>query len=190
MYELIQRMESVFYKMILPDIEKAMNENVSIGTFILTACLIDYLAGFRYCKDKDSNRKAYKDFVNNYFDGKYNGEDLYVSLRCKLVHNYSEGGKYIFINNHPKLHRTICKDSNISTNNNKIFLNLENFVNDIKIAMDKYFNELKESDDLKKDAKLRIDTLSILGKYEFGSLKNDNNNYSNPLIDGDASTKY
>jgi len=48
MYELIQRMESVFYKMILPDIEKAMNENVSIGTFILTACLIDYLAGFTY----------------------------------------------------------------------------------------------------------------------------------------------
>jgi hypothetical protein len=54
-----------------------MKAEAHMGTFILTGCLIEYLAGFRYCKEKDSTRIDYINFVNNYLNSKYNRTRLF-----------------------------------------------------------------------------------------------------------------
>lgn len=51
-----------------------------------------------------------------------------------LVHNYSEGGTYKFAFDMPELHQT--------KENNKIIINLEQFIEDIETAMNRYLQLL------------------------------------------------
>lgn len=66
-----------------------------IAAFILCSCLIDQLAAFTYYEPpnsdgtpKYSNKELYKKFINEYLPH-YKPLNLYVNLRCKLVHNYT-----------------------------------------------------------------------------------------------------
>ena len=91
-----------------------------------------------------------------YLEG-YDSETIYHDLRCGIVHNYSEGGSYIFMDSLPDLHfyKSIGGIG-------KICLNLENFISDIETATEKYFSELVESDDLLALAQKRMTETSIL----------------------------
>lgn len=144
---------SSLHDMAFLDIQKASNGGSKMGAFILASCFIDYLAGFRY--GKKTQREDYMNFVREYFGDKYDPDNLYEDLRCKLVHNYSEGGSYTFTDNHPELHKKKINDG-------RILLNLEDFVSDIEIALNTYFDELKQDDTRYTLALTRYELLHIL----------------------------
>ena len=140
------------YVMAFLDIKRASKGGSKIGAFILSSCFIEYLAGFRY--GKKTGKKDYINFVKSYFNGKYNPEKLYTDLRCKLVHNYSEGGTYAFTDSHPELHNT--------KQDGRTIVNLENFIADIEEVLNRYFDELRTDDELCKLAKKRFILYNLL----------------------------
>ncbi len=143
------------HDMAFKDIEKASNGGSKMGAFILSACYIDYLAGFRY--GKATRGKDYVKFTKKYLPSNYKAWKLYTDLRCKLVHNYSEGGTYLFTDNNNQLHMTT------PPTDSRTFINLENFTADIKTALDKYFSEIKTDDNLLKLAIKRHQDLGVIG---------------------------
>ena len=142
-------------EMAFKDIIRASSGKSKMGAFILGSCFIEYLAGFRYGKET-TTRDDYKNFVKEYLGNKYDAEKLYADLRCKLVHNYSEGGSYQFIDAHAHLH-------NAKLPNNKILLNLENFIDDLKSALDEYFTQLEKDDKLFQLAFQRYEKVGLIG---------------------------
>jgi hypothetical protein len=151
----IENLWCSLYEMAFLDIKRAINGNSKIGAFILSSCFIEYIAGYRY--GKLTTGKDYKYFVENYLS-QYNKENLYQDLRCKLVHNYSEGGSYVFVDNQPNLHLTL-------TRCNKIYINLEDFVNEIENSLKRYFNELKANEVIYTLAVKRHVCMGILTVY-------------------------
>ncbi len=143
------------HDMAFKDIEKASTGGAKMGAFILSACYIDYLAGFRY--GKATRGRDYVKFAKKYLPANYKAWKLYTDLRCKLVHNYSEGGTYLFTdaNQHP--HMTS------PTTDSRTFINLENFIADIKTALDNYFAEIKVDDNLLKLAIKRHQDIGVIG---------------------------
>ncbi len=131
---LIDHIKEHLRDMAFADILRASNGGSKIGAFILGSCFIDYLAGFRYRKTKTTRAKYIK-FVGVYMDSFYVPERLYGDLRCKLVHDYSEGGSYAFVDARSDLHKTKLKDG-------RVVINLEDFITDLLAAMQKYFDEL------------------------------------------------
>ncbi len=151
----ISDLKKSLYEMAFLDIERASKGNAKMGAFILSSCFIDYLAGFRYGKATTS--KEYIKFTKKYFSKKYNAKKLYTDLRCKLVHNYSEGGSYLFVHEKPELHQTIPKTDP------RTLINLENFISELKQALDKYFSELETDENIFKLAVNRYYKIGVIG---------------------------
>lgn len=128
----IETIKKSLKDMAFGDIERASKGDAKMGAFILASCFIDYLSCYYY--GGDSSPSHYKGFVKKYLP-MYNGNSLYHDLRSKLVHNYTEGGSYYFIDNVPDIHMK-------KLTNGRTMLNLENFMLDIKNAMNKYFDLL------------------------------------------------
>ena len=128
--------ESVIF-MAFWDIIRASSGNSKMGAFILCSCYIDYLA-FYYSNKSDPN-KRYKEFVDIFLP-KYDKEKLYKDLRCKLVHNYSEGGSYSFIYNNPSYHLLL------NNKNGKTFINLENFIQELYVVSEKLFDMITKEE--------------------------------------------
>lgn len=142
--EIIEQIIYSFTNFNLRDIEK-INEyelDFIIAEFILCSCLIDQLSGFRYNTHKVSER--YRKFVKEYLT-KYNPDELYEDLRNKLVHNYSVG-------NHYCLTRRNVTKPHLHNENGLIYLNLEDFILDIKGALDKYIIELRNDSEIRRNA--------------------------------------
>jgi hypothetical protein len=125
----------------IEEINKHETLEFTIAEFILCSCLIDQLSGFRYNTDKVGKR--YKQFVKDYLPN-YNSDELYDDLRNKLVHNYSVGIYYALTRKAPHLH--------LQKVNDVTYLNLENFIIDLKAALDKYIVELRNNNDIRKRA--------------------------------------
>lgn len=150
-YQLINHIHNTLNKMALDDIKKASAGRSKMGAFILGSCFIDYLAGF--WAGKKSSRTVYKDFVKQYLKP-YDPEKLYRDLRCKLVHNYSEGGSYIFTDANPSLHQ--------KPHSGKKLINLENFINDLEAAMRQLFKDFSTDPTLEENAKKRFNEIGLL----------------------------
>jgi hypothetical protein len=148
--QIIDQIIHSFTQYNLRDITEINNNQLdfTIAEFILCSCLIDQISGFRYNTDKVSKR--YKEFVQEYLP-MYNSDDLYDDLRNKLVHNYSIGSRYRLIRNSMQLH--------LQEMDGFIYLNLENFIADLRNALNKYFHELKN------DAKIKQKALSQFARY-------------------------
>jgi hypothetical protein len=116
----------------LGDIKKASLGGSKMGAFILCSCLIDAMAGFE--EGRDTTNADYKSFVTRRLPS-YSAEGLYKDLRCKLVHSYSEGGSYVFVDNKPELHF-------VATTTGLTVINLENFVADIESALNDHIAEI------------------------------------------------
>ncbi len=84
MDDIISRLKGSLRDVAYKEINLALKSGAIIGSFILTCCLIDRLAGLCYCEGRMVSGCEYKKFVNTYLHG-YNDEDLYHSLRCELV---------------------------------------------------------------------------------------------------------
>ena len=137
----------------LGDIKRASSGGSKLGAFILSSCLLDAIAGFY--RGKDTSRDDYNNFVIRYLDG-YDGNKLYKDLRCKLVHGYSEGGSYLFVDAKPELH--------LKMYGAKTIINLENFVSDIENALVLYCSQLKNASEseLRQKAIRRLDKNGII----------------------------
>ena len=122
----------------LGDVKAAMGCGAKVGAFILSSCLIDYAASYySEFQGKRETGRRYIDFVGRFMPS-YDAKGLYQSLRNKLVHNYSEGGKY-FMADGEKAGKHLAEIGG------KTLLNLEDFVRDVEVALDEYLHAL-ESD--------------------------------------------
>jgi hypothetical protein len=142
--QIIDQIIHSFSQYNLRDIEEINNHeklDFTIAEFILCSCLIDQVSGFRYNTDKIGKR--YRQFVKDYLPD-YHPDELYEDLRNKLVHNYSVGSNYRLTRKAPHLH--------LSKDNEGIYLNLENFISDLKGALEKYILELNSNGDIRRKA--------------------------------------
>ncbi|MFT3934417.1 MAG: hypothetical protein QM726_12420 [Chitinophagaceae bacterium] len=115
-----------------------------IAAFILCSCLIDQLAAFRYNKIDDS-AESYNEFIKDYLP-QYRALNLYVNLRCRLVHNYTVG-KHIKITNDEVIFENIGKGKNVNV------LTSQMLFNDLKGAFELFCTHLKETtSDARKNA--------------------------------------
>ena len=153
--QIIDQIVHSFSKYNLRDIEEINNhENLefTIAEFILCSCFIDQISGFRYNTDKVGKR--YRQFVKDYLPN-YNCDELYEDLRNKLVHNYSVGSFYALTRKAPHLH--------LQKVNGVTRLNLENFIADLKTALDKYILELGNDGDIRRKALCWFSEYKIIG---------------------------
>ncbi len=141
--QIIDQIVHSFSKYNLRDIQEINNNELdfTIAEFILCSCMIDQLSGFRYNTDKVGKR--YKQFVKDYLPN-YNSDELYDDLRNKLVHNYSVGSHFALTRKAAHLH--------LQKVNSVTYLNLENFIVDLKVALDKYILELRSDSDIRRKA--------------------------------------
>jgi hypothetical protein len=138
--DIIDRIEDVFNRWIIGGIASlSKTKGVSL-TFVLIVCAIDYLASFN--AGGKTTRKKYVDFLKEYkwFIKKYKPEDIYDSLRCGLVHNFTIiGGKYALTYKEPSRHR---KTENID-GQKMIILNFKDFFKDFKRLKKEYFAKVR-----------------------------------------------
>ena len=134
------------------DIKKASAGGSKMGAFILASCFIDYMTGF-VC-GHETKGSDYKSFVTNYLPSVYDPSKLYKDLRCKLVHNYSEGGSYWFTDKKPHLHG--------QTESGRTIINLENFIDDLEDALRKLLEEIQRDPSIQKKAIDRYNAIGLL----------------------------
>jgi hypothetical protein len=149
---IIDHLKNALYDMAFLDIKRASSGNSKIGAFILASCFIDYMAGF-LC-GRETKPKDYKDFVRDYLPPLYDPSKLYTDLRCKLVHNYSEGGSYWLKDNQPQLHG--------QTVNGRTIINLENFVDDLENAFHRFMEQIQSDPSAKQKAIGRYNSIGLL----------------------------
>ena len=141
----ISRVEDVFNRWIINGIDAvSKSEGVSL-TFVLISCGIDYLTCLNF--GERSTKQRYIAFLKeyNWFTDKYSPEDIYQSLRCGLVHNFSiHNKKYVLIHNRTDYHLKI-------TDTGQIVLNFQDFFEDFKRLKKEYFE--KVNNDQNKRAK-------------------------------------
>ena len=121
----------------LRDIKLISKQDTVIASFILCSCFIEHLCTFRYGMTKPLNWEEFRDFINEYLS-KYDHAKLRNDLRNKLVHNYSLGESYVLVMGYPNLHLQ-------QLNQTQQYLNLENFINDLEDAFNKYISNLRKN---------------------------------------------
>lgn len=142
----------------LNDIKKviAADKNTVLASFILCSCFIEQVSGFRYGKVSHKTGKAmFEDFVKDYMPPHYNPKQLREDLRNKLVHNYSLGNTYSLVEKRADLHLTPL--------GNRIIINIENFLQELEEAFNKYINHLKQDNTIKEYALKWYEKHKILG---------------------------
>jgi hypothetical protein len=149
----LNHIKFALYDMAFLDIKRSSAGQSKMGAFILASCFIEYMAGF--IAGRETTNKDYKQFVKDYLPSTYDPEKLYSDLRCKLVHNYSEGGSYMFVDAKPALHG--------QKNGTKMIINLENFIDDIEAALRKVLSDLDCDPAKQKKAENRYDKIGLLG---------------------------
>jgi hypothetical protein len=129
------------------------NQNMMIASFILCSCFIDHLSQHRYFKQKLKEDK-FVAFIKKYLGSKYDAEELYEDLRSKLVHNYSVNGKYFLSDSDPHLKKE----------NGRTYLNIDEFIKDLKAALEKYIDELQTDEEIRKIALAHYKKYQILSE--------------------------
>jgi len=141
--EIIARIKSSLSQLAFADVKKASAGGAKMGAYILASCFIDYLAGFYY--GHKSTKDDYINFVNKYLR-RYDGKQVYYSVRNGLVHNYSVERDFVFSE------KGIDGPHLGKYKNGKTVLNLEDFLADIENAMSKYFKALEHDNNLRRRA--------------------------------------
>jgi len=150
-----EKIEAIIYSLethALGDIHRASAGASKIGAFILCSCLIDAISGFE--KGSDTNGTDYTKFVGKRLKA-YNANNLYRDLRCKLVHSYSEGGSFSFVDGQSDLHG--------ASHGSKTVINLENFIADITAALASFAADIRGADTaLRTKALIRLNSNGVI----------------------------
>ena len=159
-YDIIEEIIDSFSTFAIPDIEFNVKDK-PIAAFILCSCLIDQLAAFRY-NQIDETAKYYNEFIKDYLP-QYRALNLYVNLRCRLVHNYTVG-KHIRITNDEIIFENIGKGKNVNILTSKMLYN------DLKDVFETLCTEFRDiNSDARKNALDRWRDTQIItkGVYKF-----------------------
>jgi len=148
----IDEFKAYFDQQVIGEIQKTIDSEMGAAAYILISCAIDCLASF--WRGRDSTKEAYKDFVNEFFEG-YDADYLYKDLRCKLVHNYTLGENLILCWGEANIHKS-------RTPEGKTVINLEQFFEDFKQAKNSYFDRLGLDSDLQTKLANRWHEVGIL----------------------------
>jgi hypothetical protein len=149
----IDEFEAYFDAQVIGEIEKAIDNEMGPTAYILISCAIDCLASF--WKGQDSSRTAYRDFVDEFFRGLYEGSELYRDLRCRLVHNYTVGERLIVCWGEADIHRSL-------TDSDEMILNLDQFFEEFKQAKEAYFAQVHSTSHLQQNLLKRWEVVGIL----------------------------
>ena len=137
----IDEFEAYFDAQVVGEIQKAIDNKMGATAYILISCAIDCLASF--WRGRDSSRTVYRDFVDEFFGGLYDGNELYRDLRCRLVHNYTLGERIIVCWDEPDIHRS-CTDTG------ELILNLDQFFEEFKQVKRTYFAQVRSRPQLQE----------------------------------------
>lgn len=140
--------------MAFQDIKRVSDGKSKMGAFILASCFIEHLAGFRY--GKATTNTDYKAFVGAYLPG-YNAVTWYKDLRCRLVHNCTEGGSYAFTYGRHDLHGKMLDGRTV--------INLEDFTGHLERAMLTLCAEMDGNSNIQALAKQRLKKIGVLGVW-------------------------
>jgi hypothetical protein len=161
--ELVKILDKYLFGWAYKDIERAsIYGDAKLAGFILGACFIDAMAGYYCGVTKKICRKdvgeRFKKFAKKYLS-QYRSDDLYYSLRCGLVHNYAEQGKYVFTDNN--------KDGfHFEETDRGTLLNLEDFCADLRGAYAKLRKDILKGGKIFKNAQTRLKELGIMGNVQ------------------------
>ena len=174
--EKIKKIKLNLFDMAIGDIIRAIRGGSLIGAFILSFCLIDYLAGIFY----KAQKRYYKVIIREYFEN-YDVDYMYA-IRCSLVHIYGRADalgndSFFFQHKNPENHKRIS----FTTNGNRVYLlNLSNFVFDTIKASYNFFNDLENKSESELQEYIvraekiilirNIKTGEIISKSNFSSL--------------------
>lgn len=146
------QVKELFDKWIFRSIESsyeatsAENGGTPLAAYILLSSAIDVIAGFYAGRSSLEERglgKQYKKFIADYMPT-YNPEKVYKLIRCSLVHNFIIGP------NMALTHGVSNSSTHLQTINGVDFKNFDIFYKDFKDAVKKYFDDVEQSDDLKR----------------------------------------
>ncbi len=132
-----------------PDTELDSEKAALRGAFVLGCSLLDAMSCYRFAQK--SSQDNFKKFCENEgFMPGYNAtgktNDLYLSLRCGMLHNYQPG-------NIPKNTDTLYAlthdkdEKHLQQEDKTVWINLQNFIGDVHNAVDKFFSEAKVTGD-------------------------------------------
>jgi hypothetical protein len=130
-------------------------EKKPIAAFILCSCLIDQLAAFTYNEPNERNNVIYKRFIKEYLSH-YIPLNLYVNLRCKLVHNYTVG-------EHIRLTSEDAPFENTGLGKNINVLTAKIMYNDLKVVFENLCIELRNQNSVIRQ--------NAIGRYKYDNSK-------------------
>jgi hypothetical protein len=129
------------------------------AAFILLTCYIDFLGSL--LAGKDASPTTFGDFVRRFISpsdkpSRYDPDDLYKSLRSKLVHNHAIwNARYYLTHGRPELHlKPVNTDGTV--------LNLEDFFQDVEGASRAYFRAVDSDHELQRKLASRLDKVGTL----------------------------
>jgi len=160
--ELLEKMDKALREWALGDIKASyFRGGAAMASFILGACFIDVMAGFRYWTDEKSAKgpgmagRRFRCFVTEYLPERYDAETLWRDLRNHLVHSYTEGGTYSFTHEE--------RDGrHFEEWSGKIILNVEDFIEDLEQAYEKLAKDIREDSRIFFNAKERYEAIGLL----------------------------
>ncbi len=166
--ELLAKMDKALHQWALGDIKKVcFDGHAAIAAFILGACFIDAMAGFRYGVTKATCSKNTKgrfmNFIEEYLP-KYDAKTLWENLRNSLVHAYAEGGTYAFTHEN-KDGRHFTKRIITALGSERTVLNVEDFIVDLEAAYNRFVKDVAQGGEVFSNAKERYDSMGLLGDY-------------------------
>lgn len=164
----LPEVKELFDKRILRSIEtsyaatSADNGGTPLAAYILLSCAIDVIAGFysgRNALDERNLGNQYKKFIADYMKD-YNPQKVYKLIRCSLVHNFIVGP------NMALMHGSTNSKLHLMTVNGVDFKNFDNLFFNFKQAVARYFDDVEQSDDLKRKFIMRY-SLGIPREKQF-----------------------
>jgi hypothetical protein len=149
----------------MTDIKKALIEPApDLAIFILGACFIDAMAGFRYgiVNTDKAESKNFKKFVLAYLPKQYHdneGDTFYRRLRCDLAHNYiSTKHEYAFLSDNSR------ESDHHKMLNGHLILHRRAFVKELQTAYKNLKKDIldESNDEVFDNAFKRYDKLGLM----------------------------
>lgn len=166
--ELIAKAKYTFVDLMVGDVKRTLDNNILLGSLILSLCAVDTLACFFADKPKGkaisrASAKHFKRFINRFMDNKYEpiAEKLYGAMRGSLVHGYTT--KYFLLDDHkPQNH---LKKTTLNGKRRQI-INLDSFIEDVEKAANKYVEELARDPLLLSNFKVQYEYSGLMSVYD------------------------
>lgn len=123
----------LFQRIYLRGIPPIITDESAFLSFICVITAVEALSGYRFGGRGVAER--FKKFIQMYFPNEYHPltSDLW-QFRTKMVHAFSPG-PFTLMHHNGEMH--------LDDNNGSVILNAEDFFNDLKLASETYFNELR-----------------------------------------------